>query len=226
MNTPAEATYALLTDGSTVGIRPARAQDAEAVRAMHASMSMDNIYLRFFSMSPRAAEQEAKRVCREPDSDHAALLAWQGDRLVGVAAYEPAGKPGVAEIAFAVPDDMHGRGIASLLLEHLVWQARQRGLRAFTAETLAENSAMLRVFADAGLPAKRRIADGVVELTFPLPDSDDPYRLNNYLESVADRESRADVASLRPLLQPRSVAVVGRADADATPPGGPSCTTS
>ena len=209
MSTPAAATYALLTDGSTVEVRPARRQDAEAVRAMHAAMSPDNMYLRFFSMSPSAAEQEARRVCREPDSDHAALLAWQDDRLVGVGAYELAGKPGVAEVAFAVADDMHGRGIASLLLEHLVWQARQRGLQAFTAETLAENSAMLRVFADAGLPAKRRIAGGTVELTFPLPGGDDNYRLGNYLEAVASRESRADVASLRPLLQPRSVAVVG-----------------
>ncbi len=201
--------FALLTDGSTVEIRPARLQDAEAVRAMHAAMSPDNMYLRFFSLSPRAAEQEAKRVCREPDSDHAALLAWQDGRLVGVAAYEPAGKPGVAEVSFAVPDDMHGRGIASLLLEHLVWQARQRDLRAFTAETLAENSAMLRVFADAGLPMTRRIVEGVVELTFPLPSGDDNYRLGSYLESVASRESRANVASLRPLLQPRSIAVVG-----------------
>ena len=201
--------YALLTDGTTVEIRSARQQDAEAVRAMHAAMSEDNIYLRFFSMSPGVAEREARRICREPDSDHVALLAWQDDRLVGVAAYEPAGKPGVAEVAFAVPDDMHGRGIASLLLEHLVWRARQRGLIAFTAETLAENSAMLRVFADAGLPAKRRIAEGVVELTFPLPVGQDEQRLGSYLESVASRESRADVASLRPLLQPRSVAVVG-----------------
>ena len=210
MNTPAAAaTYALLFDGSTAEIRPARAQDAEAVRAMHAAMSPDNAYLRFFSLNPSAAQREARRVCREPDADHAALLAWQADRLVGVASYEPAGKPGIAEIAFAVPDDMHGRGIASLLLEHLVWQARQCDLRAFSAETLAENSAMLRVFADAGLPAKRRISDGVVELTFPLPDGADSNRLDNYLATVADRESRADVASLRPLLQPRSVVVVG-----------------
>ena len=201
--------YALLTDGTTVEVGPARPQDAEAVRAMHAAMSPDNMYLRFFSMSPGAAEQEARRICREPDSDHAALLAWQGDRLVGVGAYELAGKPGVAEVAFAVPDDMHGRGIASVLLEHLVWLARQRGLRAFTAETLAENSAMLRVFADVGLPARRRIAGGAVELTFPLPGGDDNYRLGHYLESVASRESRADVASLAPLLQPRSVVVVG-----------------
>ena len=216
MSTPAVATYALLTDGGTVEVRPARAQDFEAVRAMHAAMSPDNMYLRFFSMSPRAAEQEARRVCREPDSDHAALLAWQDGRLVGVGAYELSGKPGVAEVAFAVPDDMHGRGIASVLLEHLVWQARQRGLEAFTAETLAENSAMLRVFADAGLPAQRRIAGGTVELTFPLPGGDDNYRLGHYLEAVASRESRADVASLRPLLQPRSVAVVGASRRRAT----------
>ena len=209
MSKPDAAMYALLTDGSTVEVRPAGPQDAEAVRAMHAAMSPDNMYLRFFSMSPNAAEQEARRVCREPDPDHAALLAWQDGRLVGVGAYELAGKPGVAEVAFAVPDDMHGRGIASLLLEHLVWQARQRGLEAFTAETLAENSAMLRVFADAGLPARRRIAEGVVELTFPLPVGQDERRLGSYLEAVASRESRADVASLHPLLQPRSVAVVG-----------------
>ena len=192
---------------------------------MHAAMSQDNIYLRFFSLSPNAAEQEAKRVCRRPDSDHTALLSWQDGRLVGVAAYEPAGKPGVAEVAFAVPDDMHGRGIASLLLEHLVWQARQRGLRAFTAATLAENSAMLRVFADVGLPAKRRIAGDTVELTFPLPDGEDSYRLDNYLATVASKESRADVVSLRPLLQPRSVAVVGPS-LRAAPSAGPSCATS
>ena len=208
MSTPAAATYALLTDGGTVEVRPARPQDFEAVRAMHAAMSEDNMYLRFFSMSRGAAEQEARRVCREPDSDHAALLAWQDGRLAGVGAYEPAAKPGVAEVAFAVADDMHGRGIAGVLLEHLVWQARQRGLEAFTADTLAENSAMLRVFADVGLPARRRIAGDTVELTFPLP-GDDTYRLGSYLEAVASRESRADVASLRPLLQPRSVAVVG-----------------
>ena len=45
---------------------------------------------------------------------------------------------------------MHHRGIGMLLLEHLVSMARGRGFRAFTAETLSENAAMLRVFADAG----------------------------------------------------------------------------
>jgi acyl-CoA synthetase (NDP forming)/GNAT superfamily N-acetyltransferase len=203
------STYALLTDGSTVEIRAAEPKDAEAVREMHAAMSPDNVYLRFFSLSPRAAETEARRVTSEPGPDHAALLAWLGKRLVGVASYEATGEPGVAEIAFAVPDDMHRRGIATLLLEHLVSLARRRGHRAFAAQTLSENAAMLAVFADAGLPVMRRFADGVIELTFPLPGLRDDQTLEAYLASVASREGRADVASLNHLLRPASVAVVG-----------------
>jgi acyl-CoA synthetase (NDP forming)/GNAT superfamily N-acetyltransferase len=201
--------YALLTDGSTVEIRPAGPADAGAVQAMHEAMSPENLYLRFFSMSSANAEREAERVSREPRPDAAALLAWLGDRLVGVASYEPTGKPDIAEVAFAVPDDMHGKGIATLLLEHLVSVARDRGVRAFTAEALAENRAMLTVFADAGLPVRRQLSDGVVELTFPIPAGDADRNLDSYLDSVAARESRADVASLRHLLRPASVAVVG-----------------
>src|SRR5215831_18149585 len=200
--------YALLTDGSTVEIRAARPEDAEAVREMHAVMSPSNLYLRFFSMSPYSAVKEAERVCRPPGPDHAVLLAWLGGRLVGVASYELAETSGTAEVAFAVPDDMHGKGIATLLLEHLVSVAGDRGVRAFTAETLTENTAMLQVFADAGLPVRRQRSSGVVELTFPLPGVADP-GLDQYLDQVAARESRADVASLQHLLWLASVAVVG-----------------
>src|SRR5215469_894310 len=200
--------YALLTDGSTVEIRSASPEDAEAVRAMHMAMSPDNLYLRFFSMSPYSADKEAERVCRPPGQHHEVLLAWLGGRLVGVASYELAGESGAAEVAFAVPDDMHGKGIATLLLEHMVSVARDRGVRAFTAQTLAENTEMLKVFADAGLPVRRRLAGDVVELTFPLPGEADP-GLDQYLDQVAARESRSGVASLQHVLWPASVAVVG-----------------
>ena len=48
--------YALLADGSTVEVRPAGPGDFDAVRAMHAAMSPDNLYLRFFNLSKHAAE--------------------------------------------------------------------------------------------------------------------------------------------------------------------------
>ncbi len=203
------SSYALLADGTTITIRPATPGDYEAVRKLHEHMSRDNLYLRFFSMSRRAGEQEARRVCRGDAESHGALLGFLGDDLVGVASYEPTTAPDTAEIAFAVADQMHGRGVATLLLEHLVSLARERSVRVFTASTLPENTAMLRVFADAGLGVRRRLEDGVVELSMPIPHSVALSEASKYLDAVAGREQRADVASLEPLLAPRSVAVVG-----------------
>ena len=202
--------YALLTDGTTIEIRPARPHDFDAVRDMHAKISPDNLYLRFFSLSPAVAEQEARRICREPGPDHAALLAVLDGEVTGCGTYEQAGAGSrSAEVAFTVADDLHNRGIGMLLLEHLVSLARGRGFRAFTAVTLSENAAMLRVFADAGLQAQRSLVDGAYEFTFPLPEGEADAALGTYRDTVAVRERTADVASMRPVLAPASVAVIG-----------------
>ena len=155
--------YALLADGTTVEIRPAVPADFDAVKAMHEAMSPDNSYLRFFNVSRLSAEREAGRICRNPAPGSAALLAVANGEVVGVASYVPLREdPITAEVAFAVADHMHHRGIATLLLEHLVSLARSRQISTFTAETLTENKAMLGVFADAGLPVRRRYREGVI----------------------------------------------------------------
>ena len=211
MSTDAEpSVYSLLADGTTIGIRPARPDDLDAVREMHEKMSPENLYLRFFSLSPRAAEWEARRLCREPAPDHGALLAVLDGELIGCGSYECDDSPSTsAELAMAVSDDMHRRGVGTLLLEHLVSLARGRGLHAFTAETLSENAPMLRVFAEAGLQAHRTLADGVYSLTFPLPTGEADAALDSYRDVVAERERSAGVASLRHILAPASVAVFG-----------------
>src|SRR5579862_2251201 len=208
--------YALLADGSTVEIRPAGPADFDAVKAMHEAMSPDNLYLRFFNFSRLAGATEARRICREPRPGHVALLALAVGEVVGCASYdaaggrEHAGDPGpVAEVAFAVADRMHHRGIATLLLEHLVSYARSHQITVFTAQTLSENTQMLKVFADAGLPVQRHYEDGVMELTIHLPSEAGGTALDPYLNAVAGRERRADTESLRHVLAPESVVVIG-----------------
>ncbi|MGH3205007.1 MAG: GNAT family N-acetyltransferase, partial [Streptosporangiaceae bacterium] len=115
----------------------------------------------------------------------------------------------MAEVAFAVADRMHHRGIATLLLEHLVSYARSHQITVFTAQTLSENTPMLKVFADAGLPVQRHYEDGVMEMTIPLPSEVGGTALDSYLNAVAEREGRAEVASLRHILAPESVVVIG-----------------
>src|SRR5207245_9795849 len=87
--------------------------------------------------------------------------------------------------------------------------ARSRQSTRFTAQTLNENTAMLQVFADAGLPVQRHLSDEIYELTFPLPRDKDGTALDTYLSAVAERESSADVASLRHIFAPESVVVIG-----------------
>jgi acyl-CoA synthetase (NDP forming)/GNAT superfamily N-acetyltransferase len=205
----ARGVYALLADGTTVEIRPATPQDLPAVQAMHDGMSADNSYLRFFGYSRLSAEQEARRVGRPPAAGHVALLAVSEGRIIGVASYEAEDHAETAEVAFAVPDSMRGRGIGTLLLEHLVSAAVQRGIETFTASVLAENAEMQKVFADAGLSFQTYLVDGVLRLTCELPCDDADPGWGPYLDAAAVRERGADVASLRRVFAPESVAVVG-----------------
>ena len=201
--------YALLADGTTMTIRPATPGDYQAVLRLHEAMSPENLYFRFFSASRVSAEREAYRVCLDDHPGLAALLGLRGDDVVGVASYELTGDPAAAEIALAVADGMHGHGVATLLLEHLVSLARARGVKTLVADVLPDNYPVLHVLADAGLTVRRRFGGGVIEISMPIPDNAALGEASGYLDAVADREKNADVASLAPLLAPRSVAVVG-----------------
>ncbi|MFC4907029.1 GNAT family N-acetyltransferase [Actinomadura gamaensis] len=195
--------FALLTDGTQIEIRPVTPADEDAVRRLYRGLSDESLYYRFFGLNRALADENAVRLCRESGPGHAAMGAWLRGELVGVAQYEATGTAGEAEVAMAVADAVHHQGVGTLLLEHLGSCARERGVRALRAETLADNTAMLRLFADAGMPARRRFVSGVVELVIPLTVDD------RYLDAVAERERRADVASLTRLFRPEAVAVVG-----------------
>ncbi|MDQ4046599.1 MAG: GNAT family N-acetyltransferase, partial [Actinomycetota bacterium] len=108
-----------------------------------------------------------------------------------------------AEVAFNIADRHQGRGIGSILLEHLAAAARENGIRRFTAEVLPENRKMLAVFSEAGYDVKRHFDDGVVSLEFNIDPTD---KSRAVMEA---REHRAEARSVQDLLAPSSVAVIG-----------------
>ena len=207
--TDAGQSYGLLADGTTLTIRPAGPEDYEPVKQLHEAMSPDNLYFRFFSASQISAEREARRVCLAGGPGLVALLGLLGDEVVGVASYELTSDPAAAELALAVADSMHRHGIATLLLEHLVSLARARAVQVLIADVLPDNYTVLRVLSDAGLAVRRKFAGGVVELSMPIPRNAALGEASTWLDAVAGRDKQAGVASLEPLLAPRSAAVVG-----------------
>jgi acyl-CoA synthetase (NDP forming)/GNAT superfamily N-acetyltransferase len=195
--------HALLSDGTTVRIRQAGPADHDAVLALYEAMSPDNLRLRFFTLSPVSARWAADRATGPGPPGHRTLVAEHAGRLLGLAEYD--GPPGdtTADVALAVADDWHHRGVATLLLEHLADAARGAGVTAFTADALAENHEVLKVFHDLGLRVTRRFDGPEVHCAVRLTEDED------YLRAVDSRGSLAGVASLRPVLRPRSVVVIG-----------------
>ena len=59
-------------------------------------------------------------------------------------------QPGQAEMAFTVIDAYQGKGIASVLMRHLIAMAREGGLKELIAEVLPENAPMLKLFGRFG----------------------------------------------------------------------------
>ena len=132
-------------------------------------------------------------------------VEWHGE-FIAWASYERWPGRDDADTAFMVDEAHQGKGIATLLLEHLAAIATSNGIERFTAEVLAENRAMLSVFARAGWPLQRTYESGVIEVDFPIAST------HEYLDSLAEREHRADSRAMARLLLPRSIAVVGASD--------------
>jgi acyl-CoA synthetase (NDP forming)/RimJ/RimL family protein N-acetyltransferase len=190
-------------DGGTVHLRPIRPGDADAIVAFHGGLSQRTRYLRYFSAYPRIPERDLQRFTNVDHHDRVAFVAELGGEIIAVGRYERQPGTDEAEVAFVVADAHQGRGIGSVLLEHLAAAAREVGIRRFVAVVLAENVGMIRVFRDAGYETTRHLEYGEVTLEFDVAETATTEAV------MREREQRAEARSIGRLLRPRSVAVVG-----------------
>jgi len=193
----------LLADGGVVHLRPARLDDEAAIRAMHRRLSAETIRFRFFDAYPRLLDHDVERVISADRHDRVALLATLGEDVVGIAYYSRTRDRREAEVAFLIEDAHQGRGLGSIVLEHLAVIGREAGLRRFTADVLPENRAMVAVFRDAGFDVKAAFDSGSIRLSVdlePTPRS---------REVMRAREHHAEARSVARMLTPRSIAVIG-----------------
>ena len=190
-------------DGGTVHLRPITPEDADGIVGLMERSSDQTRYYRFFGPMRRLSDKDLYRFTHVDHDARVAFVVLLGDRLIGVGRYDRYPDTDDAEVAFLIEDAHQRRGLGSVLLEHLAAAARERGITRFVAEVLSQNSAMVRVFLDAGYSAERSYADGVVHLTFPIAPTEQS------LAVAHEREQRSESRSIGRLLNPGSVAVVG-----------------
>ncbi|TDC27823.1 GNAT family N-acetyltransferase, partial [Streptomyces sp. 8K308] len=201
----------VLRDGGTARLRPITPADADRLVAFYERVSDESKYYRFFAPYPRLSDRDVHRFTHHDYVDRVGLAATVGGEFIAVVRYDRIDEHGRAatapadraEVAFLVQDAHQGRGLASVLLEHLAAVARERGIRRFEAELLPANTRMAKVFTDAGYSQRRSFADGSLHLTLDLEPT------ARSLAVMRAREQRAEAGSVRRLLAPAAVAVVG-----------------
>ncbi|HEX7420501.1 MAG TPA: GNAT family N-acetyltransferase [Thermoanaerobaculia bacterium] len=193
----------VLRTGRTIRLRPVRHDDREGLLNFFRHLSPASLYSRFFDMRT----PEAAVACAPVDVDYRRTFGMVGEQsgeIVAVAHYFALIKrPEIAEVAFAISDDLQGCGVGTRLLEKLVDVARTHSIVRFEAETLSENRPMLSVFLDSGFDVVSHSDSGVVGLSFPISST------VKSEQRSAERSQKAASASMRPVFAPKSIAVVG-----------------
>ena len=194
----------LLSDGSSARIRVEQPGDEALVRGLYLGVSDRTRRLRFFSPLPAATAARRGRPSVD-DRRSCSLVAQVDDRLIGLADYQPVDDAGtVAEVAFLVQDEWQGRGLGTILLEHLARIGRSRGVTTFKAAFLLENHAMREVLGDAGFTVSwSPTTHGVGEATLELAPT------TAWRAAARAREHHAEAESIARVLAPTSIAVVG-----------------
>ena len=199
-------TEVLLKDGSKMLLRPIRRDDTEAWLAFLSGISPRTKYLRFHSL-PKLTMEDAVRFCTVDYTNTFAFVAEvHGDNrqdIVAIGRYIRLPKKSSAEIAFLIDDAHRGKGIGTRLMESLANVARENGIDTFEAEVLAENKEMMTVFRDYGFHIASELQEGVYHVRVPIA------RTKRVLKKEEERERISTVASIRSLLFPKSVAVIG-----------------
>jgi GNAT superfamily N-acetyltransferase len=180
-----------LRDGSAILIRAIRPDDRERLLRHFNSLSEESRYFRFFGLKRSLSGSELDYFTHLDFVNHVALAGavHEGgeEKFLGIGRYivqeSAKEKPARAEVAFAVLDEYQGRGIGTLLLEHLAAIARERGIREFAATVMGANSRMLEVFEKSGFAVRESSEPGFINVAFPIETT------GRFMAAHAHRES-------------------------------------
>ena len=192
-----------LRDGSTVRVRPVRADDLGGLTAFLGELSPGAQRYRFFGTVDLEGAARAMATGGGPEDHGLVALTGVPERIIGHAQYmrEPGGT--VAEVAFTVADAFQGRGLGTLLLAHLAEHAHAAGVELLDAEVMSGNRRMIDMFRGSGFPVLLRSESGTHFVRFPASLSPAA------IAAFEARQRTAAAAVVRNVLAPASIAVVG-----------------
>jgi RimJ/RimL family protein N-acetyltransferase len=152
--------------------RPIRPDDKQALRSGLHRLSDASVYRRFLSPKPNFSAAELRYLTEVDGKDHVAFVIDDPDNeceLIAVGRWvRLADEPATAEIAITVADCWQRKGIGTLLARTLAVEARNQGIRRFSATIASENEPALRLLETASEHLELRHGSGVEDAVIDL----------------------------------------------------------
>jgi acyl-CoA hydrolase/GNAT superfamily N-acetyltransferase len=165
-------TFREFKGGLKVCFRPIKPSDEDKMRLLFYRFSDQSVYYRYFTSiktMPHKKMQEYVSVNYRLSMSIVSTIEVSGtEKIIAEARYVRTKPDAFADTAFIVDEEYQGKGIASYLFELLIRVAREEGIQGFTADVLASNKAMLKVYEKAPFPVQTVLTSGIYELTIPF----------------------------------------------------------
>ena len=161
-------TFRTLAGGTEILLRPVRISDEPLIKDFFYSLSDESLQRRFMSMKKAIPHERLQEFVVIDYTQDMVILAVQlheeVEEVIGMGQYSIDEVSHTADVAFAVRDDYQGQGIGTELMNYLTLLAKRRGLLGFTADVLADNWGMMRVFNKMGFETEKHFDAGAYEL--------------------------------------------------------------
>ncbi len=154
--------------GQAMLLRPVKISDEPLLKDFFYSLSNESMYQRFISARKDFPHHMLQKFVAVDYFQKMILVAVkeEDDRemICGLGQYDINSDIFTAEVALVVRDDCQNKGIGAELLSYLAYLAKKRGILGFTAEVLAGNDPVFRLFKNMGFIVSKRIESGVYEM--------------------------------------------------------------
>lgn len=158
--------------GVKVRFRAIKPSDEEDLRRLFYRFSDESVYYRYFSPIKTMPHKQIQKYVNLNCDRTLSIVGVVGEsckeRIIAEARYVKDLYRPYADLAFAVDENYHGLGVASYLYKMLVQLAKERGLTGFTADVLASNKPMMRVFEKGDLTVNAQLDKDIYKLTIPF----------------------------------------------------------
>lgn len=173
LDDPRDPVRVALRDGGTADLRPLRVGESDALLAVFDGMSPSSRALRYLTGLNQLPRQMLSVLTAVDGDRHVAWLALAGGEPAGIARYvRLPGCPTSAELALEVVDRLHGRGLATALVDAVTTVAAARGVRRMQGTLAPSNDASRRLMERVG--ARGTVVSGLLEMEGRLRLLDPP----------------------------------------------------